>query len=404
MQLLGYWFPFEAARAMAAKFCYKIRYALTIVFGEDFPSICLPETHEDFGKYYIDRAIIARCQQRANDQKRLEAERRRQGEATLTPATPRYATPAESTPGRSNLYNTSPEMGSTPREQSRFFDPVRDNFTGGNSQRPDILSPNNPWNPGPNISTPPSHERQLMPSPNYYQYSPYESSAQSSHAVRPTTENNRYHPYSYPYSSYAAGRSTPTPMGSPSGIGGSPPQMLGSPAESLISNDASRIPKLPPYHHGYFQTQPPMSPEFSPSLYSPLVRIVPESGIGQTYYPQFPPIIPQRRQSPIPQHESDIAHDSKRRCVSGQPSPPPEYCGRLEESTDLCFVQIHGDSMVPAPVNSYTRSPMPSMILPPMSSVDSDSERDVAEAAAGLMDLRRKDTELESSNYRRKSA
>ncbi|KAF8253862.1 hypothetical protein K440DRAFT_673321 [Wilcoxina mikolae CBS 423.85] len=383
----GYWVPYEAARAMAAKFCYKIRYALTPIFGEDFPSICLPETHEDFGKYDIDPAIIARCQQRVNDQKRLETERRRQREVTLTPATPRYATPAENTPGCPNLYNTP---------QSRFFDPVRDGFTGGNSQRPDILSPTNPWNSGPDISTPPSHGRQLTSPENYSQYSPYESSAQPPHAVRPVAENNRYHPYGYSYNNYAVGRSIATPTHSPAGMGGSPQTLFGSPAESLISNDVSRILRLPPYP-SYFQAQPPMSPEYSPSLYPPIMRTIPESSTGQPYIPHYSLVVPQRRESPISRHEPDVAHDSKRRCIPGQPSPPPERCERPEESCDLGFAQIHRNSMVPAPVNSYTRSPMPPMLCQPLPPIRSDSEQDVAEAAAGLMDLRRKDTELENS-------
>ncbi|KAF8537574.1 hypothetical protein BDD12DRAFT_911365 [Trichophaea hybrida] len=404
--LLGYWVPYEAARAMAAKFCYKIRYALTPIFGEDFPDICLPETHEDFGKYDIDPAIITRCQQRVNDQKRLETERRRQREVTLTPATPRYATPAESTPGRPNLYNTPPDMGSIPREQpqSRFFDPVRNGFTGGNSQRSDILSPANRWNSGPDISTPPSHGRQLMSPENYSQYSLYESSAQLPHAVRPVAENNRYHPYGYSYNNYSVRRSIATPTHSPAGMGGSPQMLFGSPAESLISNDVSRIPRLPPYP-SFFQAQPPMSPEYSPSPYPPIMRTMPESSVGKPYIPHYSPIIPQHRESPISRHELDVAHDSKRRCVPGQPSPPPEYYGRPEESSDLGFAQIRRTSMVPAPVNSYTRSPMPPMLFQSLPPIRSDSEKDVAEAAAGLMDLRRKDTELENSkDLRRNSA
>ncbi|KAJ5505257.1 hypothetical protein N7453_004214 [Penicillium expansum] len=38
----GYWMPYEAARAMAATFCWRIRYALTPLFGTEFPAMCIP--------------------------------------------------------------------------------------------------------------------------------------------------------------------------------------------------------------------------------------------------------------------------------------------------------------------------------------------------------------------------
>jgi hypothetical protein len=36
---IGYWMPYEAARAMAATFCWRIRYALTPLFGTEFPAM-----------------------------------------------------------------------------------------------------------------------------------------------------------------------------------------------------------------------------------------------------------------------------------------------------------------------------------------------------------------------------
>lgn len=54
----GYWMPFDAARAVAATFCWKIRFALTPLFGVDFLSECLPPDNEQFGRMIIDAAVV----------------------------------------------------------------------------------------------------------------------------------------------------------------------------------------------------------------------------------------------------------------------------------------------------------------------------------------------------------
>ncbi|KAI1629207.1 hypothetical protein EDD37DRAFT_40692 [Exophiala viscosa] len=74
----GYWIPYEAAKAIAATFCWHIRYALTPVFGIDFPGICLPPGHKHFGSMQIDPEITKRCA--------LQAQHYREMEGQLTPA------------------------------------------------------------------------------------------------------------------------------------------------------------------------------------------------------------------------------------------------------------------------------------------------------------------------------
>ncbi|CAN9087616.1 unnamed protein product [Alternaria alternata] len=59
----GYWMPYHAARAIAATFCYDIRWALTPVFGNDFPSICLHPSDACFSKFLIDPATVRYCAQ-----------------------------------------------------------------------------------------------------------------------------------------------------------------------------------------------------------------------------------------------------------------------------------------------------------------------------------------------------
>lgn len=58
---IGYWLPFEAAKAVAATFCYNIRYALTPIFGLDFLSMCLVPTDPGFGQMIISPTIVRQC-------------------------------------------------------------------------------------------------------------------------------------------------------------------------------------------------------------------------------------------------------------------------------------------------------------------------------------------------------
>ncbi|KAI4255057.1 MAG: hypothetical protein LQ352_002757 [Teloschistes flavicans] len=57
----GYWMPFEAAKAVAATFCYRIRYVLTPVFGLEFASQCTPPGALGFDSMHIDPKIIRKC-------------------------------------------------------------------------------------------------------------------------------------------------------------------------------------------------------------------------------------------------------------------------------------------------------------------------------------------------------
>jgi len=60
--------PFEAAKALAATFCWEIRYALTPIFGPAFISQCTHPNDPAFKRYTIDPSIIRACaaQRRSN--------------------------------------------------------------------------------------------------------------------------------------------------------------------------------------------------------------------------------------------------------------------------------------------------------------------------------------------------
>ncbi|GIC87619.1 putative APSES transcription factor Xbp1 [Aspergillus udagawae] len=69
----GYWMPYEAAKAMAATFCWKIRHALTPLFGLDFPSMCIhPQDRGRFGRMVIDPAIVRKATETANYYRMIE--------------------------------------------------------------------------------------------------------------------------------------------------------------------------------------------------------------------------------------------------------------------------------------------------------------------------------------------
>lgn len=61
----GYWIPFEAAKAVAARLCYDIRYVLVPVFGPDFVAMCHRRDDPDFQILSVDRNIIQRCKEGA---------------------------------------------------------------------------------------------------------------------------------------------------------------------------------------------------------------------------------------------------------------------------------------------------------------------------------------------------
>ncbi|KKK19409.1 hypothetical protein P175DRAFT_0464515 [Aspergillus ochraceoroseus IBT 24754] len=69
----GYWMPFEAAKAVAATFCWKIRHALTPLFGLEFPSLCIPPSDRSrYGRMVIDPSIVRKATETAHLYRVLE--------------------------------------------------------------------------------------------------------------------------------------------------------------------------------------------------------------------------------------------------------------------------------------------------------------------------------------------
>lgn len=76
--------PFEAAKAVAATFCYNIRYALTPIFGLDFASSCILPDDPSFSRMIIDHRIIQRCTEEAKGFRAVS----REASLAISPQTP----------------------------------------------------------------------------------------------------------------------------------------------------------------------------------------------------------------------------------------------------------------------------------------------------------------------------
>ncbi|KAI9374693.1 hypothetical protein BJX61DRAFT_263841 [Aspergillus egyptiacus] len=147
----GYWMPFEAAKAIAATFCWKIRFALTPLFGTDFPKLCVhPNDRNRFGRMIIDPAIVRTATDRANLYRLLElrsppmnslrteyrpssAGDRGLGRHILPKSHHRYHR-SDTPTDRSLSYGSSPEYSTDPYCLSPVS-PVRNAFTPVNTPR-----------------------------------------------------------------------------------------------------------------------------------------------------------------------------------------------------------------------------------------------------------------------------
>ncbi|KAI5848885.1 hypothetical protein BZA05DRAFT_475205 [Tricharina praecox] len=432
----GYWFPYEAARAMATRFCWRIRFALTIVFGKDFPRDCLdPEKDkEEFGRYNIDAAIIVACTDRVRKLKQIEASRsqkQRESKASstsnFTPSNSRYATPPEGTytPPRSTYPTASPELaGSMTKDQTthggRYFDPVRDSSKSGpfdssnnsNSNRrgqhlyPSLPSPGGWANalPSPTATSPLNQYHHF--DQQFLQHPLPESSVRMDRG-----SSSRYQPSrQYQQYSYAIGQRIPTPAhgiggegGGGRGYGCSPhQQMWRSPAEASIPSTPYYTPRQP--HKRLSMASSSANPGYlcDTPLYPPIMP--PPAEQFQEYTqpfspalaPELPQVIPQRRESTEACHHLDPAHLSKRRRISGHAhahahAQGPEGFEHEDDYRARMFVR-------PPP------PPPPQQQQPAVLDPSVEAEGDVAQAAAGLMCLNQQDIELERENSRRRNS
>jgi len=140
----GYWMPFEAAKALAIRFCYPIRYALTPMFGTEFPDMCLEPGHERFGNFILDPSVIESATRTAHYYRSIDP-----------PGDILTGTESSSSTGSSNSPVWRAEMPICPpvmldEDRSRSFKWPRRNYadsiasTRGSSSEPYCLSPSSP--------------------------------------------------------------------------------------------------------------------------------------------------------------------------------------------------------------------------------------------------------------------
>ncbi|KAI9804696.1 MAG: hypothetical protein M1833_006771 [Piccolia ochrophora] len=90
----GYWMPYEAAKAVATTFCYRIRHALFPIFGPDFIDACITPDDPAFGRMVIESAIVDRCTAAAHECRALRAKRTSYQKFPLTGDSRATASPA----------------------------------------------------------------------------------------------------------------------------------------------------------------------------------------------------------------------------------------------------------------------------------------------------------------------
>ena len=98
--------PFEAAKALAATFCWGIRYALTPVFGLDFLDLCIDEDDSCFGRMRIDPTIIQQCTEQANEYRLLSTDSSGSGSPVSVTSSPKIP--------------KMPKMSKIPKKTGRF--------------------------------------------------------------------------------------------------------------------------------------------------------------------------------------------------------------------------------------------------------------------------------------------
>ena len=167
--------PYEAAKAVAATFCYNIRYALTPVFGVDFLSLCVPPEDPSFGRMLIDRDVVQRCTEQATGYRLIS----RESSLASSPRSPALSDGFK----KSNSKSLRPKLLKSVQSESGY---------GTDSDRSEsyIASPQTP--PGAQwvaLNTPRSvTNHHYLPSPSSKPVSPFPSQVEPTY--RPETPSN----------------------------------------------------------------------------------------------------------------------------------------------------------------------------------------------------------------------
>ncbi|KAL8709443.1 MAG: hypothetical protein Q9220_005826 [cf. Caloplaca sp. 1 TL-2023] len=125
----GYWMPFEAAKAVAATFCYQIRYVLTPIFGLDFPAQCIPAGGSGFDSMHVAPEIISECIQAAQECYGLhQGAREGSGSDTPSSARARSWTPSDIPPKTLKAHDSESGYGTDSERSDTYILSPRKRF------------------------------------------------------------------------------------------------------------------------------------------------------------------------------------------------------------------------------------------------------------------------------------
>jgi hypothetical protein len=165
--------PFEAARALAIRFCHPIRYALTPIFGPDFPKMCLEKEHENFGNMVLDQSVIDRATKTAHYYRSLEAPTTTSSTSCLLRTSTSTSPSASASPWRTEIQTQIPICPALPDRRAyklprrSYADSIAS--TRGSSSEPYCMSPSSPGSFTP-VNAPRSHTEAFLsctdPSPS----------------------------------------------------------------------------------------------------------------------------------------------------------------------------------------------------------------------------------------------
>lgn len=149
----GYWMPFEAAKHVAANFCWKIRYALTPIFGTDFPQIC-QRSEERARHISIPQSVIRYETERAGRFRALETGHIIKSETPTSPGSPAPSSTTTPAP-RSPSDSTYSQSGGNYEPPSKYSRPTyADSIASVRGSPPSTFSSEPPISPAPSTFTP----------------------------------------------------------------------------------------------------------------------------------------------------------------------------------------------------------------------------------------------------------
>jgi len=160
--------PFEAAKAVAATFCWNIRYALTPIFGVEFLDLCTDCEDPAFKRFTIDECIVKQCIRESSSWRRFESH--------PGPSSLRKTIPSGSSGRPASKSDWSPAKTLRPRS-AKIYDFENDASSSDKSEECTVPSQSSTRarSTAVNTSVLPKRTRQVAPSP-----SPFRSSVPSS--------------------------------------------------------------------------------------------------------------------------------------------------------------------------------------------------------------------------------